>query len=148
MSEAEVSRGKLTVGRLDVDHRHLGLGRQVAAHLVDFGADLGQSLGAVIIELEADLDGGDSQSALGFHILDAVGSGNGPLQRGGDEPAHQIGAGTHIDGGDRDCGVLAARVLAHVQGADCLEPGDDDEKVDHQGQNGAADKKIGNFHSV
>ena len=144
--EAQIGRGKLAVGRLDVDHRHLGLGRQVAAHLVDLGADLGQRLGGVVVELEADLDGGEAQGALGLHVLDAVGGGDGPLQRRGDETAHQFGAGAHVDGGDGDRGVLAARVLADVEGADRLKPGDDDDQVDHQGQHGTADEEIGDFH--
>ena len=144
--EAQIGRGELAVGRLDVDHRHLGLGRQVAAHLVDLGADLGQGLGGVVVEPEAHLDGGKAEAALRLHVLDAVGGGDGALQRRGDEAAHQIGIGADVDGGDGDRGVLAARVLAHIEGADRLQAGDDDDQVDHQGQDGTAYEEVGDVH--
>ena len=56
-AEAQVHRRELRVGRLDVDGRHLGLGRQIGAHLVDARADVGQRVGGVEVELEADVDG-------------------------------------------------------------------------------------------
>ena len=100
--EAQIGRGELAVGRFDVDDRHLGLRRQIAADLVDLGADLGQGLGGVVVELQAGGDGREALGALGFDVIDAVGGGDGPLQGRGDEAAHQFGAGADIDGGDRD----------------------------------------------
>ena len=85
------------------------------------------------------------RAALGLHVIDAVGGGDGPLQRRGDEAAHQVGAGADIDGGDGHRGVLAARVLADIEGADGLQAGDDDHQVDHQGQHGTADEEIGEY---
>ena len=121
-------------------------GRQVAAHLVHLGADLGQGLGGIVVELEAHGDGGEAEGALRLHVVDAVGGGDGPLQRRGDEAAHQVGAGADVDGGDGDRRVFAARILADVQGADRLQAGDDDDQVDDQGQDGAADEEVGEFH--
>ncbi len=37
-------------------------------------------------------------------------------------------------------------ILAHVEGADRLQAGDDDDQVDHQGQDGAAYEEVGDFH--
>lgn len=45
-----------------------------------------------------------------FQILDAIGSGNHPFQRRGDEAAHQFGAGPGVDRGDGDAGIIVARV--------------------------------------
>ena len=41
-AEAQVHRRERGVGRLDVDRRDLGLGRQIGAHLVDARADVGE----------------------------------------------------------------------------------------------------------
>jgi hypothetical protein len=54
--EAQVGRRELGVGGLDVDRGHLRLGGQVAADLVDLGADLGEGLDRVVVELEAGRD--------------------------------------------------------------------------------------------
>ena len=51
--EAEIGRGELAVGRLDVDDRHLGVRRQIAADLVDLGADFRERLDGVVVELQA-----------------------------------------------------------------------------------------------
>ena len=145
--EAQVGRGELAVGRFDVDYRHFGLRRQVPPHLVDLGADLGQGLGGVVVEFQPHLDGGESQTALGLHVLDAVGGGDGPLQRRGDKTPHQFGVGADINGGDGNCRILAAGILANIQGADGLQAGDDDHQIDHQCQDGTPDEEIGNMSS-
>src|SRR5690606_12972807 len=116
-AEAQVGRGELRVGRLHVDHGDLGLGRQVAAHAVHLGADLGEGAGGVVVELEAGPDGGDALGAGGLDVVDAVSFGDGALDGRGDEAAHQIGAGADVGRGDGDAGVFAARILAHRQRA-------------------------------
>ena len=121
-------------------------GGRSPADLIDLGADLGQGLGGVVVEFQADGDGGDALGALRFQVINAVGRGNGPFQRGGDEAPHQFGAGPDIDGGDGDRRVLAAGVLADIEGAHGLQPGNDDEQADHHGEDGAADEEIGEFH--
>ena len=113
--EAQVRGGKLGVGRLDVDDRHLGFGRQVIAHLVHLGADFRQRLVRIVIELEPGGDGGKAQRAAGLKIINAVGGGDGAFERRGDEPAHEVRAGADIDRGDGDRGVFAARVLPNVE---------------------------------
>lgn len=54
----------------------------------------------------------------------------------------------HVDGGYRYRRIFAARVLADIEGADRLEAGNDDDQVDYQGQYGAFDEEIGNFHGI
>ena len=144
--ETQIGRGELAVGRLDVDDRHLGFRGQVTADLVHLGADFRQRLDRIVIELQAGVDGRDSLGALRLDVIDAVGGRDGALQRGGDESAHQIGVGADIDGGDGDHRVLAAGILADIERADRLQPGNDDHEVDHQCEDGTADKKIGEFH--
>jgi len=58
-----------------------------------------------------------------------------PLERRGDEAAHELGAGADVNGGDRDHGVVAARVLAHVDRTDACTR-DDDQQVHHQRRTG------------
>ena len=81
--------------------------------------------------------------AARLDVINAVGGGDGPLQRRGDEAAHQVRAGAHIDGGDGHRRVVAARVLPDDERADRLEPGDQDDQVDHQREHGPADEEIG-----
>ena len=113
-TEAQIGGGELAVGRLDVDNRHLRLRGQVATHLVHLGADLGQGLGGIVVKPEAHVDRGEAEGALRFHVIDAVGGGDGALQRRSNETAHQVGAGADVDGGDGDRRVLAVRVLTDV----------------------------------
>ena len=49
--EAQVHRRELVVGRLQLDDRRLGLGRQVVAHLRHLGLDLGERRVRVVVEL-------------------------------------------------------------------------------------------------
>ncbi len=62
------------------------------------------------------------------------------------KPRTSVGISADVDGGDGDRGVLAVRVLAHVEGPDRLQAGDDDDQVDHQGQDRAAYEEVGDFH--
>ena len=71
------------------------------------------------------------------------GAGDRSLERGGDEPADQVRASADVDGRDRDRGVFAARVLPHVQRADRLDAGDEDQEVDDEREDGPADEEIG-----
>ena len=112
------SKGKVggcarTIGRLHRDDGDFGLRGQIAADLIDFGADLRQCLGRVVVQLQSDRDGGDAQFALGGDIVDAIGRGDGLFQWGGDEATHQFRIRAHIDGADDDLSVLVSRVLAN-----------------------------------
>ena len=144
--EAEIGRGELGVRRLDVDDGDFRLGRQIAAHLIDLGTDLGQGLDRIVVEPQAGADRRPALGTLRLEVIDTVGGGNGPFQRRGDEAAHQLGAGTGVDGGDRDHGVIAARILADIEGTDGLEPGNDDQQAGDHRQHRPLDKKIGEFH--
>ena len=141
--EAEIGRGKLRVGRLHTDRRHLGLGRQVVAHLIDLGGDVGERLGGVIVELEPRSDDRDALQTLRLDIVNAFSCGYCSLERRRDEAAHQFGAGADIHGGDLHRGVFAERILAHAQRMPGAQPGDDDQQIDHCRQHRATDKQIG-----
>ena len=88
-AEAQVHRRDLRVGRLDVDGGDLRLGRQVGAHLIDARADVGERAGGGEVQLEPHVDGRQALRALRLDVVDAVGGGDGALERRGDEAAHQ-----------------------------------------------------------
>ena len=144
MSEVKLkyAAGELRVGRGNVDDGHLGFGREVVADLVHLGADFGQRLGGVVIDLQPGGDGGQAELARGFKVVNAIGAGDHALERRGDEAAHQVGAGAHIDRGDGDRRVVAAGILPHDQGANGLDPGDQDHQVHHQRQHRPADEDV------
>ena len=141
--ETQVSRRALRVRAFDVDHRHLGLGRQVAAHLIDLGADLGKRLRRVVIELQPGGDDRASLQTLGLHIIDAIRCRDGALDRCGDETSNEIRIGPDIDRGDGHRGVVAARVLANGESQYRLSSRHEDEERHHHGQNRAANEEVG-----
>ena len=141
--ETEIGRGALRVGVDDIDDRHLGLGRQVVAHLVHFRADLGQGFGRIVIEFEPRGDDRATGRTLRLDVVDAVRPRDNALQRRGDEPPHQIGTRADVDRGHGDRGVVAARVLAHVEAEQSLQSQHDDEQSDHGGHHGPLDEHIG-----
>jgi hypothetical protein len=131
--EREVRRCELAVGRLHIDGRHLGLRREIPTHLVNFGTDLRERIDRIDIELQAGGNGRQTLSALGGNVVDPVGRGDGPLQWSSDKAAHQLGAGTDINGGDRHRGIIAAGILAHVQCEQGLKTDDGDDQAYHGG---------------
>ena len=136
------------VGRLDVEDRDLRLGREIAAHLVHLRADLGERSRRVVVELQPGGDGREVLLALRLDVVDAVGGGDDALERRRDEAAHEVGVRAHVDGGDGDGGVLAARVLADVQRADRLHAGDHDDEVHDDRDDRAADEEVGELHGA
>jgi hypothetical protein len=52
-----------------------------------------------------------------FDIVDTVGRGNGPFQRGGDEAPHQSGIGPDIDGGNGNRRIFTSGKLADIEAA-------------------------------
>ena len=64
------------------------------------------------------------------------------------KPAHEVGAGPDVGGRHADDGDVAARVLAHAQRADRLEPGDQDHQVDDDGEDRPADEDVGELHQL
>src|SRR4029079_4486214 len=144
--EAQVHGGDLRVGRFHLDGRHLRLGGQIGADLIDARADVGQRLRRVEVQLQADVDRRQTQAALRFDVVAAVGGVDGALQRRGDEAAHEVGAGADVDGPHRHGGALQLRVLEHVQAADRLQAGDDDQHADHDRQHGPAPEQVGDLH--
>ena len=100
---------------LDGQRRLLRAGRQLVEHRIDLGADLGQRLVGIVVQPQIDGDGADARLAGRGHVVDAVGLGDGILQRRGDEAGDDVGIGAVIGGRHRDDGVLRARILQHRQ---------------------------------
>ena len=85
-----------SAGSMLIDRR-LRLGRQIVAHLVHFRADVGERLVRVVVQLQMRRDRGEALRALRFAVVDAVGGGDGALERRGDEAAHQIGVRADVE---------------------------------------------------
>jgi len=55
--ETQISRGELRIRRGDGERGHFRLGRQVVAHLVHLGTDLGQGFFGIVVQPQMDGDG-------------------------------------------------------------------------------------------
>jgi hypothetical protein len=97
--------------------------------LRDLGLDLRQRRVGVVVELEVHRDGAHALRARRLHVVDAVGAGDDPLERGGDEAADKIGIRADIDGRDPDDRDVAARILADAERADRLETSQENDQV-------------------
>ena len=146
--EAEIHPGDLRVGRLDLDRGHLRFRRQIGADLVHARADVGQRLGGVEVQLQPYVDGRQAEDALRLDVVDTVGGGDRALERSRDEAAHQVGVGADVDGPHAHGGALQLRILAHVQRADRLQPGDDDQHADDDRQHRPSQENVGELHGV
>ena len=108
--------------------------------------DLREGRVGVVVELQVHGDGAGALRARRFEIINAVSAGDHALQWRGDESTHQIGVGPNVSGGDADDGNVAARILTHRERADRLQPRDQDDQTDYDGENGSLDEQIGQFH--
>ena len=79
--EPEAHRGELSVRRLELNDRRLGFRRQIVADLGDLGLDLRERRVGVVVELQVNGNRAESLRARGFHVVDAVGAGDHPLER-------------------------------------------------------------------
>ena len=131
--EAEIQRGELVVRHLQLDPRRLGLGRQVVADLGHLGLDLRQRRVGVVVQVQVDEDGAQRLRAGRLDEVDAVGAGDDALERRRDEAADQVGVGADVGRRDAHHRDVAARILADAEGADRLQPGDQDHQVDDDG---------------
>ncbi len=147
-AEAQVHRRDLGVRWFDVDGGDLGLGGQVGAHLVHAGADVGQSIGRIEVELQAHADRRQPLDALRLDVVDAVGRGDRALERRSDEPAYELRVGPDVHRAHAHRGALELGVLPHVERADGLKPGDDDDEVDDDRQHGPANEDVGEPHGL
>ena len=144
--EAEVRRGELAVRRLQIDDRRFGLGRKLIANLRDFRLNLRQRRIRVVVQFEVDGDRADALRARRFEKVDAVRSGDGALERRGDEAAHEIGVRADIRGRHLHRGNVAARKLPHGQRADRLQSADENDEVDDDRKDWSFDEKVCDFH--
>ena len=140
--------GRDLVALLQLDHRVLGLGRQLAAQLVHLGRDLGQRLVGVVVQADVGLDDADAGRAARRDVVDALGAGDLAFQRRGDEALDQAGVGAEVGRADRDHRVLQFRVLAHVELGVRAHPQQQDEEADDDRQHGLLDEDVGEFHRV
>ena len=88
--------------------------------LRDFRLNLRERRGGVVVDLKVNQDRAQALGARRFHVIDAVGTGNNPLDRRGDETANQIGARANINRRDRHHGNVAAWILTYAQRANGL----------------------------
>src|SRR5579883_1837824 len=144
--ETDVHRGELIVCRLQIDDRLLGFGRQVVAHLRQLRLDLGQGSVGVVVQLQVHGDRAQALRARRLHVVDAVSAGDHPLDGRSNEAAHQVRVGADVDGRHLDDGDVAARILPHAQGTDRLQPGDQDNQIDDNGQDGPSYEEVCKLH--
>ncbi len=138
--KTQVRRREPAVAGFDVHHRRLGFRRQIIADLRDFRLNLRQRRVVVVIEPQMHRDRAQPLPAFRLDVINPVGAGDNPFQRRGDVAAHQVSVGADVGGFDRDHGDVAARVLPDVQRAVRLQPGQQDDQVDHRRHDRTADE--------
>ncbi len=137
-------RGGLAGGALD--HRVVGLLRQLVAHRVDLGHGLGHGLGRIAVEQHADGHHAAPLHRGGGKVVDALHRRHRLGDRLGDEALHQLGGGAGVLGGDGDGGAFQQRVLADRQLAQGQRAEQQDQGADHQRQHRPADEQVGKGH--
>ncbi len=143
--EADVHQRR-GVGGFLVQHRVLGVGRQLRLHLADLRQQLGHQAVGVGADVRVDGDHRVVLPAHRGHVVDALGAGQALLQRLGDVALDGLGVGPGVEGGDGDQRVLHLRVFADHQAAEGLHAEQDDQQADHRRQHRAADEGIGKGH--
>ena len=146
--EAEIHRRELVVGRFELDDRRFRLRWKVVADLRHFRLNLRQRGVGVVIELQVHGDRAEALSARRFHVVDAVGAGDDPLEGRRDEPAHEIRVRADVQGRDADHGDVAARILPDAEGADRLQARNQDDQVDDDREDRSLDEKVGELHQL
>ena len=144
--KTEIERRELGVGILDFDDRRLGLGRQLVAHLRHLRLDLRQGVVGVVVEPQVDGDRAETLAARRFHVVDAIGAGDDPLERRGDETADEIRIRAGVHRRHAHHGNVTARVLPDTQRADRLQARDENDQIDDDGQDRPLDEQIGERH--
>jgi len=145
--ESDVHRHDRFADR-DRDDGLLGIRRKLVQDGIDLGVDLRKGAVRIVVEAEKGLDDARILRAGGDEIIDSIGLGDGVLQRRRDEAGDDGRIGARIDGCHRHHGVLGEGEFAHRQEFDGADPQDDDEQVDHDGQDGAPYEEIGEMHRV
>ena len=145
--KAEIHGGPEFIRVFEFDDRVFGLGREVVADLRELRLNLGQGGVGIVVEFEVNRDRADPLTAGTLDVIDPLGGCDDPFQRCGKVPAHEIGIGTDVGGRHLDHRDVAAGILPHVQHADRLDTGQQDDQVDHKRQHGALDKEIGQLHA-
>ena len=109
--EAEIEGGVRPVGALHVDDGRLGFGRQLGAHLLEPRRHLRQGGCAVMVELQAHVDGALAGAARGFHVVDTGDGRYRALDRSRDEAANGFGARPVIQRRNDDRGAFELWIL-------------------------------------
>jgi hypothetical protein len=133
--KAEVHRRKLGISRLQIDDRNLRIGRQIIANLCHFRLDLSQRCSGVVIDLQVNCDRADTLSTCRLHVVDAIGAGNYPLDRGSDKSAHQVSACSDVHGRNLNDGYVAPRILPDAKRANCVQTRNQNHEVNYDRKN-------------
>ena len=121
-------------------------GRQIVTHLVNLALDLRERGVGVEIQLEVNGDCAQSLRAGRLDIVDAVSAGNNPFERRSNETANEVCISPDVGRRDGDDGAIAPRILPNVEQFDRLKTGEQNNQVQHNGDDRTFDKKIGEFH--
>jgi hypothetical protein len=131
---------------LHLQRRLQRAGRQLVEHRRDLGVDLGQRLVGIVVEPQRHRDGAHAALAHRIHVVDAVGLGDGVLQRRGDEARDHVRIGAVIDRGDGDDGVFGARILQDRQHEIGAHAEHQDQQADNRCKHRPADEDICKLH--
>ncbi len=143
--EADVHQRRGIRGLL-LQHRVLGVRRQLALHFVGLGQQLGDQAIGIGADPRVDGDGRIVLPAHRGHVVDAFGAGQALLQRLGDVALDGFRVGSGVERGHRDQRVLHLRILADHQLAEGLHAEQDDQQADHARQDRTTDERIGKSH--
>jgi hypothetical protein len=116
--------------------------------LVHLGTDLGKRLVGIVVQAQPSLDGREALRTRRVDVVDAIRRRDGAFERRGDESPHELGIRADVGRGDRNNGILTARVLANIQRADGLETCHEDDEGHHEGEDRLANEDVGEIHGA
>ena len=128
--EAEIHRGELVVRRSNLQHRQLRGGRQLVPNLLNLRLDLCQSRIRIVIQFQVDTDRARPLLAGRLHVVDPIRTGDRLFQGRSQKTSHQIRVRAVVDCRDGDHRQIAPRILANIDAANRLVPGDENNQID------------------
>ena len=139
----------IAVGRLPGlhrQHRLLRLGRQLVAHRVDLGVDLGQRAVGVVVEPQRRGDGRHARCCWSTRGSRCLAPARSPLSSGWVmKPATVCGVGAVIRRADGDDGVLGLRILADGQACERAQAEHEDQQAEDVASTGLRMKRSVKF---
>ncbi|MPL75498.1 hypothetical protein SDC9_21322 [bioreactor metagenome] len=128
------------------DHRVIGFGGQLAAHLLHLRQHLGQGRVGVRTELHVDRHHRGRVHRGGGDVVDVLGRRHRLGDRCGDEALDQVRRGAGVGGGDRHHRLVDLGILPDRQVEIGLDAEQQHEGADHRRQDGASDEDFGEMH--